>query len=406
MARAKLTATNIETLRAPPAGQTDYFDATLPGFYLRVTANKARSYGCMYRIHGKLVRHTIGRHPKITLAQARTAARAAYAAVSEGRDPRAEKQERQVEAIRAREDLFLGAVEDFITKHAIAKKQNRRHAEQKRLLLRADPSWHSRPIASIATRDVHKALDALVAEEKGYSANRTYEALGTFFKWLYARDRVPTNVMAKIERPFDGEKPRERTWSNDELKAIWKSADKLDADDAAYLRLLLLLGQRRNEIAGMRWGEIDLDNATWELSAELAKAKRVHLFPLPALAVRILKSIPRVEGNPFVFPGRGTRTGAQAPMTVGSKIQRLVQQHSGVADFTFHDARRTFRTGLDKLKVPPHIKDECLNHARRGVGDRHYSKYYYLDEQREAFELWAKQIAGLVYPKGVVPLRA
>jgi hypothetical protein len=96
-----------------------------------------------------------------------------------------------------------------------------------------------------------------------------------------------------------------------------------------------------------------------------------------------------------VFPGRGTRSGEPRPMTVGRKLQERIQKASGVSDFTFHDARRTFRTGLDRLNIAPHIKDECLNHARRGVGDIHYSQYQYMTEQLSAFQAWDSFIAGL-----------
>ena len=101
--------------------------------------------------------------------------------------------------------------------------------------------------------------------------------------------------------------------------------------------------------------------------------------------------------SPFVFPGR-----VGAPMTVGSKGQGRIRNASGVSDFNYKTARHTFRTGLDKLKIAPHVKNECLGHARQGVGDIHYSHYDYLDEQREAFEAWASHIEQLVYPNGVV----
>jgi integrase len=395
--KVKLTAAAVERLKPPLDGQVDYFDQALPGFGLRITAKGVRSYFCFYRVAGKLVRHTLGRHSALSLGQARLKAGAIFDAVGEGRDPRLEKQEREDELLRSQGDTYAAAVDDFIAKHAIAKKGNRRHREQRRLLLSANQRWHKRPITSIKRGDIHDVLDKLVAEKKGYTANRVYEALHTFWKWLYQRDRVPENILAKIDRPFDNEEPRKRTWSDNELKLIWKASDRLDDDERIYLRLLLLLGQRHSEIAGMRWDELDLEAATWSLPADRAKGKRVHTFPLPALALQLIESLPKGIGNPFVFPGsRGTREGKTCPKTVGTKLQRLVQQTSGVRDFTFHDARRTFRTGLDRLHILPHIKDECLNHARRSIGDRHYSTYDYLDEQRSAFETWSRFVTSLV----------
>jgi integrase len=205
--------------------------------------------------------------------------------------------------------------------------------------------------------------------------------------------------MDKVQKPFDGEKPRDRVWSDDEIKALWKAADKLDELWPYYLKLVIVMGQRKSEISGMRRDGLDLEQGVWKLPEDERKSKRGHKFPLPALAVRILKGMPRVEGSPFVFPGRSDKA-----MHVGSKVQDRIKKLSGVEDFTFHDARRTFRTGLDKLKVPPHVKLECLGHARQGVGDIHYSHYDYLDEQREAFEAWAAHVEKLVYPDGVVGL--
>jgi integrase len=400
--KAKLTVKNVSRLKPLGAGQTDYFDSVLPGFCLRVSSTGARSYCCTYRVNRKFVRQTIGPISRIGLAQARAKARQIYAVAEEGRDPRIERRAAVADAIKADADTYAGAVENFIQVYAIGKKKNRSHTEQRRLLLKVNERWHSRPVSSITKREVSDALDEMVTEGKGYAANRTFTVLSTFFKWLDQRDRVPINIMAKVAKPFDGEQPRTRVWSDAELKAIWKSADKLKGDEAIYLRLLLLLGQRRDEIAGMSWEELDLEQGTWTLPATRAKGKRNHTFPLPAIAGRLLRSVSII--TPFVFPGRGN-LGTHNAMAASARLKRRVQKASGVEDFTFHDARRTFRTGLDKLKIPPHVKDECLNHARHGVGDVHYSRYDYLAEMRQAFEAWADHISGLTHPKGVIGLR-
>lgn len=370
----------------------------LPGLFARVSKNGVRSFGCLYRFNGQLRRETFKeRYPAISLAEARRRAGEIFAAAGEGRDPRLEKQERAAEQLRANSDLYAEAVEDFIERYAIAKKHNRSAKEQKRLLLRVNEAWHGRPVTAITVRDIHDALDWIMEAGHPYNANRTFEVLATFWKWMYQRDRVAVNIMAKIVQPFDGEAPRERAWNDDELARIWGAGDKLDHLETAYLRLMLLLGQRRGEVAEMCWDEVDLDVATWILPATRAKNKRAHEFPLSARAVELLRSLPRIGDSPFVFAGHGAKkTGAYRPRYFGSRMQRRVQQISNVKDFTFHDARRTFRTGLDRLNIQPHIKLECLQHARQGVGDRHYSTYKYLDEQRSAFEAWSEHIGSLI----------
>jgi hypothetical protein len=111
-----------------------------------------KSYFCFYRVSGQQVRHMLGRHPAMTLAEARRQAGMIFDAVSLGRDPRIEKRERKAEQGRALGDTYALAVEDFIIKHAIAKKGNRQYREQRRLLLRANPAWHCRPVGSITSR--------------------------------------------------------------------------------------------------------------------------------------------------------------------------------------------------------------------------------------------------------------
>jgi integrase len=399
----RLTAASVDKLK-PAEDRREVPDAGCPGLYLVVQPTGRKSFAVRYRFDGKPRKDTVGRYPAVSLAEARDLANSIINKVEKGEDPHEERAEQQASRKAAKADTYANAVEDFIQKYSIAKKGNRRHAEQRRLLLNANDDWHERPVSSITRREIHDVLDGFIAAGKPYLANRTYEVFGTFWKWLYARDRVPANIMDKVERPFDAEKPRDRVWSDGELKAIWRAGDSLNQFEAALVRLMVLTGQRRNEVAGMRWDELDLENGTWTLPEARAKGKRDHTFPLAPIAVRILKSLDRVDGNPFVFPGKGTRDGRPCPLTVGSKLQGRIAEKSNVKDFTFHDARRTFRTGLDRLGIPPHVKDECLNHARRGVGDVHYSAYDYLAEQRQAFDAWADHVQSVTSPQGVVPL--
>jgi len=412
MAHKILTEVTVKNTPPPKAGQDEHFDAALPGFALRVTPKGTKSFVFFYRVNGKQRRSTLGRYPALSLADARDRAREILRLLDAGEDPRRKRYEQEKEIETAQVDTYAGAVDDFIQKYAIAKKGNRSWKKQQQMLMNAgkkldakggpiktDRGWADTPITEITRRHIHDALDARIAAGKPYMANRTHEVLRTLYRWLYSRDRVPENLMDRVEKPFDGETVSDRAWSDAEVKALWAAADKLDGFLPSFLKLLILMGQRRNEIAGIRWDELDLDEGVWTLSVERHKGKRGHRFPLSALAVRILKGLPRVEGSPFAFPGR-----SDEPLTVGHRLQRRIQKISGVGDFTFKTARHTFRTGLDRLKVPPHIKLECLGHARQGVGDIHYSHYDYLDEQREAFEAWASHVEKLVYPDGVVGL--
>jgi integrase len=395
-----------------PEKQVEQFDAALAGFALRVTPKDTKSFVFFYRYGGKQRRATLGRWPVVTLAEARKRAEKILKLVNEGTDPRVEEKNKKARRISAQDYTYEIAVEEFIQKYAIDKKKSRRWKDQKLLLMNAgkkldtsgrpdknDRGWADLPVAQITGEHVYDALDTRLSKSP-YAANRTYEVLCVFFRWHYRRGLVPQNPMDKVDKPFDGEKPRDRFWSNNEIKALWQAADKLNEPWPSYLKLLIVMGQRKNEIASMRWGGLDLEEGVWELPEDQHKGKRGHKFPLPPLAIRILKGIPRVGENPYVFPGRLDNR----PMTVGSHQQTRIRNLSSIADFTFHAARHTLGTNLQDLKVPPHIISECLAHARQGVTARHYGHYDYLDEQREAFEAWASHVEKLIYPDGVVGL--
>ena len=347
-----LNETKIKSIKPPKSGQAEHYDAQLPGFGLRVTPKGTKSFIFLYRVDGKQKRATLGRYPALSLAEARAQARDI---LDHRNDPEEEKYS---------EDTYAEAVAVFIKEYAIRKKGNRRWKVQQQLLMnagrkfdngkmiRADSGWAESLITDITRKDIRAALNARMEAGTPYIANRTFEALRTFYRWLYREDYVAVNLMDKFEKPFDGEAVSERVWTDEEIRSLWTS--KLDGLWTSCLRLMLLMGQRKSEIAGMLWSEIDLDEGVWILSKERHKGKRGHAFPLSALAVRILKGIPKVKDCPFVFPGR-----SDGPLNANHRAQKRIQKASGIDDFTYKTARHTFRTGLDKLKVPPHVKLEC-----------------------------------------------
>jgi len=408
--RRKLTATSVRQLKAPEKGQIQYNDSELPGFALRVSSNDVRSFVLQYRPRsgphkGRWTRWTVGRlasSPEaangadlLTLGQAREIARHARVAIrDQGADPA--RDGKHLEAENGPE-TYGEAVEKYIETYQIKKRGNRTAGEVRRLLLKEGAAWLDRPVNEIARSDIHDLLDRIMAAGKPYLANRAFAALRTFFKWCAGRDKIEHSPCEGVERPFDGERPRERHYSDDEIKAIWKAADAMDGPRGAFLKIMLLTGKRRGEVAGMTWDELDLEEGIWTLPAGRAKGKRDHQMPLPALAVRILKAQPRIEDNPLVFPGQ--RHGR--PMSGWAKFGQRTQKASGIADFTFHACRHTLKTRLGELGIPPHVKDKIMHHAPPRSAGEAYDHYDYLTEQREAIEAWAGHVKALVWPEGV-----
>ena len=419
--KRKLTASNVGRLPAPESGQIEYADKDLPGFSLRVTLRGVRSFVLHYRPRagdhkGKLTRWTLGRFtsdPKaangtdlLTLAQAREIARNARVSIrDQGADPARDSRYSEPEG---GPETYSQAVEDYVAKYQIAKKGNRAHKDTKRLLLGGGAKWHDRPLAEITRRDIHDSVDTIMAAEHPYKANRTLSAYKTFFKWCAGRDKILFSPCDGIDKPFDRETPRDKHYSDVEIKTVWHGVESLGAHRAAFVKLAFLTGKRRGELAGLVWKELDLDEGFWTLPAERSKNKREHRMPLSALAVRILKSVPRIKDCPYVFPSR--KTGR--PMNGWNKFQLAVEdactpegeEKSSVQGFTFHVARHTLKTRLGELRIPPHIKDKVLHHAPPQSAGEGYDHYDYLVEQREALEAWADHVKSVVWPKGIESL--
>ena len=169
------------------------------------------------------------------------------------------------------------------------------------------------------------------------------------------------------------------------------------------MQLLQLLGVRRTELAQAIWDEINFDKALWVIPAERMKSDEGFAVPLSPRAVEILRSLPRFEGSSYVFTICGNR-----PLDDFGRVKEQInKQISGpIAHWTFHDLRRTFRTGLSTLGIAPHIAELCIAHTQPGLM-RTYDLYKFLDEKRHALDTWAAYLLSIVEPQPnkVVPIR-
>jgi integrase len=187
--------------------------------------------------------------------------------------------------------------------------------------------------------------------------------------------------------------------SGDEIRTVWNACD--DSDYGRIVRLLILTGCRREEIGGLRWSEIDMENCTITLPAERCKNGREHIVPLSGMALDVLKSIPRREG--FVF---GTRGGGFKIWTHGKRA--LLATTGAMADWRLHDIRHTVSTGMNDIGIDPHIVDASLNHlSNREAIERRYNHSEYRAQKAQAFTRWADHVRGLLDGTGdrIVPLR-
>ena len=362
-----LTQAFLDSLK-PKKDRFEEADSQSPGLRIIVQPSGAMAWALRYRLNGKQGKVTLGQYPAIPLREARKKAAKAKATIADGVNPNAEKHaalaQAKAKAVENEKplDLIDNVVDTFVAMHKL--KTRIRTAREIERLLRHDvlPKWRGRRLSTISLAEATALTDAIVAEGKPVLANRVVGALKVFGKWAQQRGRTTTNIFADLPKPAK-ETARDRVLSPVELRALLIA---LDAEPDPYpyrplVKLLLLLGARRSEVAEMKWSEIDVDAKVWRLPKERSKNGFEHTMPLPDDAVDILRSLPRVEGSDLVFTRDGVR-----PVRGFIRIKERLDEAMAVTGWTFHDLRRTAASGMAEIGVAPHIIERALNH-RSGV---------------------------------------
>ena len=395
------------------------WDTEVRGFGLKVSKGGTKTYIFQYRMGGRgspTRRYTIGPHGAFTPDEARVRAEKLRGKVSDGFDPGKEKAEERKRA-RAEADTpntFGQHAKKYIERECprLARGEDIASIIRREIL----PHWDRRPIKELRKRDAIALTDSLVDARKPAAALKLYEVVKRIGSWLVDRDEIESS-------PFAGMKPpaiktiRDRSLKDHEIAALWSVCEEMNYPFGSVVRLLLLTGQRRNEVAQMRWEELDLDNRKWTIPAERSKNRKPHLVPLSEPAQDIIESLPRF-GGPYVF----SSTSGQRPVSGFSKAKRQIdkavakavakeadeeldlEKHS-LPDWRLHDLRRTCRTGMAALGVPEIVSEKVLNH-QPAVLARTYNVHDYADEKRDALERWARKMLDIATPPpaNVVPL--
>jgi integrase len=248
-------------------------------------------------------------------------------------------------------------------------------------------------VTRILKPDVLRLLDEMVANGAPSAAAHAFAAIRKFFNWSVERGYLEVSPCLTVKTPAR-QKSRERVLSDDELALVWNGASRLGWPAGPIVHLLILTAQRRGEVAGMRWQDVDLDGRLWSIPAEMTKSNRAHSVPLTELAANIILTLPRIDPV-WVFPARGK---LDRPYHGFNKAKRRLDELARVQQWTLHDLRRTTATGMAKRKVPPHVVERLLNHASgtfAGVAGV-YNRFGYLDEMREALCQWEGHLTQLI----------
>jgi integrase len=394
-----LNAKTVAALALDGKSDVIHFDEDMPGFGLRLRAGAGgkvlRSWVAQYRRAGGTRRVLLGNASVLSATQAREKAREVLAKVALGEDPQADKAER-----RNKDQVSLKSV---VAEYLAMKRSEVRpntYTEIGRYL--TGPHFrplHNLPVDQVSQRDVAACLIAMIRERGNATARIARSTLSAFFVWAMQQGLAPANPCIGTRKPHETG-PRERVLSDPELVAVWNACR--DDHFGKIVRLLILTGCRRAEIGGLAWSEID-EHGTWTLPAARAKNGRAHRLPLPAAALEIIDSVPRMAERDRLF-------GERADHGFTNWLKGKKRLDCGVTGWTLHDLRRTAATGMANIGVMPHVIEEILNHRsghRAGIAGV-YNRSSYEREVRTALALWADHIHALVEggARKVVPLHA
>jgi integrase len=252
------------------------------------------------------------------------------------------------------------------------------------------------PARSVTGKHIDDELKRIGSENGLIAANRARTSLSALFAWALKKDRVNKNPVISTDRRE--EKTRDRVLTDSELKAIWAACD--DDDHGRIVRLLLLTGQRRDEVGGIAESELQRDLSMWSLPRERTKNGRAHDVPLSDAALALLPA--SRPGRELLFGrGNGSFSGwSRCKARLDKRIKNASPDSKGIASWRLHDLRRTLATGLGDLGIAPHVVEAILNHVstvasgKAGVGGI-YNRSLYAAEKRSALDLWAQHIKKL-----------
>jgi integrase len=383
-----------------PIGKDDriVFDDDLAGFGLRFRAGGKRTWIVQYRIGTKQRRLTLGSTTIIDATEARRRAKSALAKVHLGHDPQIQKAE-----ARAQAAVTLGSVVGMYLTRARERLKLRSYFEVERHLKKHWGPLSEMSLAKIGRSDIAARLNVIAQQNGPFAGNRARAALSALFSWAMGEGLADANPVVGTNKAIDevsrdrvlfekskANKPADET----ELRLIWQHAG--EGEYGSIVRLLILTGQRREEVGGMRWPEVDLDGGTWTMPGTRTKNGLDHEVPLSDEAITIVRNLPRRTDRELVF---GSREGSFSGWSKAkSALDKRIAGAGEMKPWRLHDIRRTVATRLVELGVLPHVVEAVLNHAsghKAGVAGI-YNRATYSKEKRAALTLWAEHIKGLI----------
>jgi integrase len=396
MPTIKLDRNSVNKCLLPTGKDVEfYWDTALKGFALQVLRTKSGTIRHAWFVQrrnkstGKMHKEKLGDVALLTFTKARDLAKEKLSALNLGQDPTAEKRAARAAASTAL--TFAKAADQYIAeKERQVANGDYRPSSLKNTRIYLTGYYfaplHKRGLDDIKRADVAACLNTIGGKSGEVSRGRTRAAISALYVWAMQEGLCEQNPVIGT-RPQADRPQGERVLDDDELRKVWNACD-MQTDFGKIVRLLILTGCRRQEIGGLRWSEVDLDKGTITIPGERTKNGRTHTLTLPDMAMEIIRSVHQRVDREQLF-------GERAAEGFNAWYFGMHNLKCDVSNFSLHDLRRTFRTRLGKLGIPPHISELCVNHSKKGIVAV-YDRYDYQGEIAEALLRWANHVHSVV----------
>jgi integrase len=307
---------------------------------------------------------------------------------------------RGLPAVEPKAETFGAVVANWRTRH-VERHGLRSQREIVRLLERHIlPAWRDQEFAAIRRSDIAALLDKVEDDHGARQADYCLNIVRSVMNWFAVRnDDYNPPIVRGMRRQSPHAQARARVLSDDELRAIWAAAEA-SGTFGAFIRVALLTAQRRAKVLAMRWVDIS-DGGEWTIPKLPREKDSAGVLALPPLALDIIRALPHLADNPYVFAGRG-----DGPMNGISKCKSRLDGKlpPGTPKWTIHDLRRTARSLMARAGVSSEHAERVMGHAIAGV-EGIYDRHAYRDEKAAALARLAMLIDGIVHPReNVLPM--
>jgi integrase len=390
----------IRNLKPTPGKQMDYFDDAskggVPGLYMRVSSGGTKAWRVVFYPKGQKGRartQGLKRYPIYGLAQARTEAKKFLA------DPDAAMREQLEDTFQTVWELYL--------KLKIRGEGLRSEKQVVRMINHhVLPDWKHKRMIDLRRGDVTRLLDKIHDRSTAKQADAVLVVLRKIMNFFQSRnDNYISPIVAGMTRTK--KTSRKRILTDEEIRTLWTVTASIPKY-GPLVRVVLLTAQRREKIATMK--RSDIKGSVWTIATERREKPNAELITLPAIALDIINSQPRLNSTDYVFPaGRGLGPFNGFAPSFADLKEQMRETLPDMPDFVLHDLRRTARSLMSRAGVRPDIAERCLGHTVGSSVEQTYDRHSYEMEKAKAFEMLATLITSILNPStsaNVVSLRS